>query len=110
MASNSTPTYNRRRAKRAALRFLGTTEKRPTAGNNVSHSHRKTKRLFKPNLQKTKVMVGGKLVSVRLDARTIRTLTKDVKDRPERKPKAKPAAKKPATKTPAAKPAASKSK
>lgn len=28
-------------------------------GNSVSHSHRKTKKRFKPNLQRTKVNEGG---------------------------------------------------
>lgn len=28
------------------------TGKRPRSGNNVSHSHRRTKRQFKPNIQK----------------------------------------------------------
>lgn len=83
MATNAQPTYNRRRAKRAALAAIGAVEKRPKAGQNVSHAQNKTKRLFKPNLQKTKVLVDGKLVSVRLDTRTIRTLTKAKKARPE---------------------------
>lgn len=104
-------TYNRRKAKRVALASIGATEKRPTAGQNVSHAQNKTKRLFKPNLQKTKILVDGKLVTVRLDARTIRSLTKVQKVRPVKtanktattsaaKPAKKPAA---AKKTPAKK-------
>lgn len=84
MASNAQPTYNRRRAKRVALASVGAVEKRPTAGHNVSHAHNKTKRLFKPNLQKTKIVVNGKMVSVRIDAKTLRNLTKPVKERAPR--------------------------
>lgn len=104
-------TYNRRKAKRAALAAIGATEKRPTAGQNVSHAQNKTKRLFKPNIQKTKVLVDGKLVSVRLDARTIRSLTKTQKLRPVKaqpkraaaKTTAEAAAKKPTAKKAAVK-------
>ena len=113
--------YNARRPKRRALVALGLTEKRPVAGHNVSHALNRTKRLFKPNLQKTTVVVDGKRVTVRLDAKTIRSLTKTQKDRkpvaPKRQPtklqakKGKPAKKAApkATKKPAAKPVAKKS-
>ena len=33
--------------------------KKTMSGNNVSHSNRKTKRTFKPNLQKINVLVDG---------------------------------------------------
>lgn len=33
--------------------------KKPAFGNNVSHSHKKTKRVFKPNIIKTKAEVDG---------------------------------------------------
>lgn len=75
-SATTTLSYNRRRAQRRVLAAIGAVEKRPKAGYNVSHAMNKTKRLFKPNLQKTKLRVGGKLVSVRIDARTLRTLTK----------------------------------
>lgn len=75
--------YNRRRAQRRLLTAIGAVEKRPTAGHNVSHAQNKTKRLFKPNLQKTKLRIDGKLVSVRLDTRTLRSLTKAKKTRAE---------------------------
>jgi large subunit ribosomal protein L28 len=89
--SEKNPTYNRRRAKRLALASVGAwPEKRARSGNNVSHAHNKTKRLFRPNLQRAKILVDGRLVSVRIDAKTLRTLTKPVK---ERKPRAKKAAK-----------------
>lgn len=29
--------------------------KAPSTGNNVSHSHRKTKRVFRPNIQKVSI-------------------------------------------------------
>ncbi|HEB76094.1 MAG TPA: 50S ribosomal protein L28 [Nitrospirae bacterium] len=28
-------------------------------GNNISHSHRKTKRVFKPNLQRIRILTDG---------------------------------------------------
>jgi large subunit ribosomal protein L28 len=33
--------------------------KRPNFGNNISHSHRKTRRRWDPNIQKLRVMVDG---------------------------------------------------
>ena len=53
--------------------------KSPQFGHNVSHSNRKTKRQFKPNIQKMKLLEDGKLVSKYLCARCIRTLSKDDK-------------------------------
>lgn len=104
--------YNARRTKRRALESLGLTEKRPKAGNNVSHALNRTKRLFKPNLQKTTVVVDGKKVTLRLDAKTIRTLSKETKERtpiaPKRKPTKLQAKKAPTKKTAPKKPAAKK--
>ncbi|OGS43198.1 MAG: 50S ribosomal protein L28 [Elusimicrobia bacterium RIFOXYD2_FULL_34_15] len=34
-------------------------DKRSVSGNNVSHSHKASKRRFKPNLQKIKILLGG---------------------------------------------------
>ena len=34
--------------------------KGPVAGNSYSHSHRATKRIFRPNLQRQKVMLDGR--------------------------------------------------
>lgn len=84
---NAHPKNNRRSRKAKALAKLGAVEKRPVSGHNVSHALNRTKRLFRPNLQKTKVLVDGKLVSVKLDAKTIRTLTKQQKERTPVKPK-----------------------
>lgn len=33
--------------------------KHPSAGRNVSHSHRVTNRVFRPNIQKVNAMVDG---------------------------------------------------
>ena len=88
------PRNNRRRRQTKALERIGAAEKRPKSGHNVSHALNRTKRLFRPNLQKTKVMVDGKLVSVKLDAKSIRTLTKLAKERAETKPKKRTARKK----------------
>ena len=50
--------------------------KGPVAGNNVSHANNKTKRRFKPNLQKAKIKMDGRLKSVRVCTRCLRTLGK----------------------------------
>ncbi len=33
--------------------------KRPSFGHNISHSHRRTKRRWNPNIQRVRVKVGG---------------------------------------------------
>ena len=38
--------------------------KAPVTGNSYSHSHTATKRIFKPNLQKQKLLVNGSVRSV----------------------------------------------
>lgn len=53
----------------------------PQFGNNVSHSKRRTKRQFKPNIQRVKVMENGRLVSKYMCAKCIRTLGKEEKVR-----------------------------
>lgn len=52
------------------------TGKKPLSGNNRSHSLRATRRVQNPNLQKFKVNINGKMVTVRLSARGYRTLMK----------------------------------
>jgi large subunit ribosomal protein L28 len=52
------------------------TGKRTISGNNVSFSMRRTKRTFKPNLQKKTFVVNGKKVRLTVAASTIRTLRK----------------------------------
>lgn len=44
-------------------------------GHNVSHSKRRTKRLFKPNLHRVRVMVGGQMKKIYLCTKCLR-LTK----------------------------------
>ncbi|NLX09771.1 MAG: 50S ribosomal protein L28 [Chloroflexi bacterium] len=50
--------------------------KTPMFGHNVSHSNRKTRRQFKPNIQRVKVMENGRSVSKYLCTRCIRVLSK----------------------------------
>tara|TARA_B100002052_G_C15591798_1_gene466974 strand:- start:223 stop:420 length:198 start_codon:yes stop_codon:yes gene_type:complete len=45
-------------------------------GHNVSFSLRRTKRVFKPNLQKKTFMVDGQKVTMVLSTQAIRTLRK----------------------------------
>ena len=45
-------------------------------GNNVSFSLRRTKRVFKPNLQKKTVIVDGQAVKLTVSTQAIRTLKK----------------------------------
>jgi len=40
--------------------------KKTGVGNNVSHSHKKTKRIFKPNIQKARVEMGGKVKNINI--------------------------------------------
>jgi large subunit ribosomal protein L28 len=53
--------------------------KTPQFGHNVSHSNRKTRRQFKPNVQRVKVMENGRLVHKFMCTRCIRTMGKDPK-------------------------------
>jgi large subunit ribosomal protein L28 len=54
------------------------TGKRPITGNSVSHSNRKTKRRFIPNLQKKKFFVPetGQWVTLKVSAKAIRNINK----------------------------------
>lgn len=51
---------------------------RPITGNNVSHSNRKTKRRFLPNLHKKRFFVPetGEWVSLKVSSQAIRTINK----------------------------------
>lgn len=51
--------------------------KKPHFGKNVSFSQRHTSRMFKPNIQKTKILMDGKLVSMKLCTKCLKTLSKD---------------------------------
>ncbi len=48
--------------------------KGPLTGNQVSHSNRKTRRRWLPNLQKTTVNVDGNAREIRICTRCLRTI------------------------------------
>lgn len=50
------------------------TGKGMTFGNQISHSHRVTGRVWKPNLQTTKVVINGVTVKVKVCTKTLKTL------------------------------------
>ncbi len=54
------------------------TGKRPMSGNNVSHSNRKTKRRFLPNLQKKKFYIPeiDQWITLKIATSTMRTIDK----------------------------------
>ncbi len=45
-------------------------------GHNVSFSQRKTRKVFKPNIQKRTLVVDGRKIKVNVAASTLRTLKK----------------------------------
>lgn len=47
--------------------------KKPLTGCNVSHAHNKTKKVFKPNLQKVRAVQNGSVKSVKVCTRCIRS-------------------------------------
>ncbi len=51
------------------------TGKGPMTGNNVSHSQRKTKRRFEPNLQNVTLYQDGKKVRLRVSTSWLRSYT-----------------------------------
>ena len=59
-------------------RICKVTGKRNMAGNNVSHSQRKTRRVQRPNLIKKRIFIPeeNRTVTLRLSARALRTLNK----------------------------------
>jgi large subunit ribosomal protein L28 len=52
------------------------TGKKPRSGNNVSHSNRKTKRRFNPNLQKVKIETPEGVKKVYVSARALSRMKK----------------------------------
>ena len=50
--------------------------KSPQFGHNVSHSKRATNRQFKPNIQRVRVEVNGRVRRMALCTRCLRTLSK----------------------------------
>ena len=47
--------------------------KRTTFGNSVSHSHKKTKRTFKPNVHKAKVEYKGKIKTMNICTKCLKS-------------------------------------
>ena len=47
--------------------------KKPMTGFNVSHAHNKTKKVFKPNLQKVRAVQNGSVRSMKVCTRCIRS-------------------------------------
>ncbi len=54
------------------------TGKRPISGNNVSHSKRRTKRRFVPNIQKKRFFVPetGEWITLKISAKAMRNINK----------------------------------
>ena len=50
--------------------------KKVRSGANVSHAHNVTKRKFRPNLQKKKIVINGKKKTVWVSVRALRSLTR----------------------------------
>lgn len=49
---------------------------KPTSGNNVSHSKRRTKRTFKPNLVTKTLEIGGVKQKISMPARLLKSMNK----------------------------------
>ena len=45
-------------------------------GHNVSFSQHKTRKVFKPNIQKKTLLIGGKKLKINVSTATLRTLKK----------------------------------
>jgi large subunit ribosomal protein L28 len=50
--------------------------KGPMFGHSVSHSKRSTKRVFRPNVQRKRVMIDGEYRRVHICTRCLRTLSR----------------------------------
>ena len=51
--------------------------KKPSFGNNVSHAHNLTRRMWKPNIQKTTLTLdGGVSVQMKICTKCLRTASK----------------------------------
>lgn len=44
------------------------------SGNKISHSHRLTRRVWKPNLQVTTIIANGSSIKVKVCARTLKSI------------------------------------
>ncbi len=51
-------------------KFCGKSE---VTGNNVSHSNRKTKRTWKPNMQRVKAVIGEQIARINVCTRCLRS-------------------------------------
>lgn len=51
--------------------------KGPAFGHNVSHSKVATNRIFRPNIQRKRMLVDGKWQRLRICTRCLRTLTRN---------------------------------
>ncbi len=47
--------------------------KKPVAGRNVSHSHRVTNRMFRPNIQKVRVIIDGSPKKINVCTRCLKS-------------------------------------
>ena len=47
--------------------------KKPLVGNNVSHAHNKTKKVWQPNLQSVNAVVNGQKRKIKVCTRCIRS-------------------------------------
>jgi large subunit ribosomal protein L28 len=47
--------------------------KKPVVGNTLSHAHNKSRRLWKPNLQKIRILNNGQVVRQQVCTRCIRS-------------------------------------
>jgi large subunit ribosomal protein L28 len=54
------------------MRVCYVCKKKPAVGNKVSHSNRKTKRLWLPNLQRVRIMVEGRARKVYVCAKCLK--------------------------------------
>ncbi|MGC9348720.1 MAG: 50S ribosomal protein L28 [Anaerolineae bacterium] len=50
--------------------------KGPMSGHSVSHSKRATKRVFRPNVQRKRVMIDGEYRRIHICTRCLRTLSR----------------------------------
>ena len=64
--------------KYTVMRVCDLTGKRPMVGNNVSHSNRKTKRRFYPNLQEKKFFIPeeNRWIVMKVSTKAIKTINK----------------------------------
>ena len=48
-------------------------DKKPKSGNNVSHANNRTRRVFNPNLQTVRAIIGGAHKRIRVCTRCLRS-------------------------------------